>query len=301
MAIIPIKNFNRIIDVRLTKKTKYNAAGLMGQQAFYIHCPRTGRKPDMRISGQILPSDQVSLFELRIKNFYDTDIAADLIEVQVTAGYEGNASVVFSGTPVNVFTAGPGPDRETVIQCTTATFSTWNDTTVKLNLPRGFTLKAAVDQINAALKFADPKIDPGAAVMTAHVAWDFTGTAKEALHILTTRYFPSCSAFIMNNRITVKDQEADLLATVYDLPFLSSAPQFSGEAVTVTAPWNPQIKPNDHIRFSSVFYSSDNNLLFSRQITAKSEAKVIQIGFEFSTVDGPNQMTIQGILAGGNT
>lgn len=299
MAIIPIKNFNRIIDLRLTKKTKYNSTGLLGSQNFFIRCPRTGRKPDIRISGQILPSDLVSVFEIRIKNLYDTSIVADLSEIQVTAGYEASASAVFSGTPENVYTSGPGPDRETVIQCTTATFSTWTDTILKLQLPRGFTLRDAVTQINTALRFAEPQVDPAAALMTSTVAWDYSGSAKEALHILISKFFPSCSAFVMNNRITVKNEEAAAVGKVYELPFLSSAPQFSGGQITLTAPWNPAIKPKDRVKFSSAFYTSDLSELIGIKLKETSIIEVVQIAFEFSTVGGTNSMTIQGTLVGG--
>lgn len=302
MAVI--KNFNRIIDVKLTKTknlTKLGLAGVFGtgQQSFFIRCPRTGRKPEIEISGQILPSDQVSLFDLKIKNLYDTEIVADLSEVQVSAGYEDTLSAVFTGTPVNVYTSSPGPDRETVIQCTTASFGEWNTKIMKLQLLRGWTLKDAVTQINKALGFSEPAINPKLALLTAQVNWDFTGTAKEALHMLTSDFFPVCSAFIMNNRITITDQVGAEFGQRHEVPFLSSAPQFSGSQVTITAPWNPAIKPNDIVRFNSTYYSASTSLLFDK-IKSKSEMVVNQVGFEFSTTGSVNRMTLQGILVGGS-
>lgn len=275
-------------------------AGINGKmaQTNFIRCPRTGRKPDVEISGQILPADQVSLFEVRIKNLYDTKLVADLTQVQVSAGYENSVSAVFTGTPVNVYTSGPGPDRETVIQCTTADFGAWTGTTVKLDLKKGWTLKAAVQQINKALGFGEPAISVSAAGLTAQVPWNFTGTAKDALHELTC-FFPSCTAFVMNNRLTITAQNGVEFVQTFDIPFLSSAPQFSGNAVTLTAPWNPAIKPNDRVRFSSNYFTAENALLFGT-IKSKTEIVVTQIGFTFGTTSGANQMSIQGIVTGGN-
>lgn len=295
-----IRNFNRIIDITLTQSTKLGLAGVsrIGKTDHYIRCPRSGRKPDIEISGQILPADQVSLFEIKIKNIYDTKIVADLTQVQVSAGYEGSSSAVFTGTPVNVYTNSPGPDRETVIQCTTASFGDWTESVVKLDLKRGWTLKEAVRQINNALKFDEPAVNAKMALLASTVPWNYTGTAKDALHILTSKFFPSCTAIVMNNRITITAQEKAEFVRTFEIPYLSSAPQFSGNVVTLTAPWNPAIKPKDHVRFNSNFYTAANSLLFGA-IKSTTEIEVQQIGFSFGTTGGSNQMTVQGILTGG--
>lgn len=295
-----IKNFNRIIDITFTQNTKLGLAGVsrIGKMNYFLRCPRTGRKPDIEISGQILPADQVSLFEIKIKNIYDAKLVADLTQVQVVAGYEGSSSAVFTGTPVNVYTNSPGPDRETVIQCTTAAFGDWTESVVKLDLKRGWTLKEAVRQINNALGFDEPAVNASMALLASVVPWNYTGTAKDALHILTSKFFPSVTAIVMNNRITITAQEKAAFSRTYDIPYLSSAPQFSGNVVTLTAPWNPAIKPLDHVRFNSNYYSAVNSLLFGA-IKNTTEIEVQQIGFIFGTTGGSNQMTIQGILAGG--
>lgn len=295
-----VKNFNKIIDIKLTQKVNLGNTSIKDRlQNNFIYCPRRGRKPDIEISGQILPEDQVSLFEVKIKNLYDTKLVSDLTQVQVSAGYENTAAAVFTGTPVNVYTSGPGPDRETVIQCTTANFGSWTGNTVKLDLKKGWRLKEAIYQINAALGFDEPNVSVKAATLTAQVPWNFTGTAKEALHQLTRDFFPSCSAFVMNNRITITAQDGATFIQSFTLPFLSTAPQFSGNAVTLTAPWNPAIKPNDRVTFSSNYYTAANSLLFGA-IKSTTQIVVNQIAFNFGTTNNANQMTIQGTLVGEN-
>lgn len=300
-----IKNFNRIIDITLSKKTKYDSTGALGLAQTFIRTPRSGRKPDIEISGQILPSDQVSLFEIKIKNLYDTKIVQDLSQVQVVAGYAENNSAVFTGTPINVYTNSPGPDRETVIQCSTADFGAWTNTIVDLKLRRpGWTLKEAVSKINKALGFGEPIVGVKAALLTCQAPWDFTGTAKEAAHMLS-KLFPNISVTITDNRIRVlydPDRASQVLSSVktYKLPYLSTAPQFSGGDVTLTAPWDPAIKPGDRVQFSSNFYTASNSLLMGA-IKQTTEIEVIQIGFIFGTTGQANQMTIQGILPQGGT
>ena len=295
-----VKNFNRIIDITLTQRLNLGIAGMKtGAVDHFIRCPRAGRKPDIEISGQIQPSDQVSLFEIKIKNLYDTKIVQDLTQVQVVAGYEENSSAVFTGSPINVYTNGPGPDRETVIQCTIANFGDWTGKTIKLDLKKGWTLKQAVTQINNALNFDEPAVSVKVATLTAQANWSFTGTAKEALHILTSKFFPGNTAFVMNNRITITAQDGVEFVQTHEIPFLSTAPQFSGNSVTLTAPWNPAIKPNDRVRFSSNYYTAENSLLFG-SINQTTEIVVTQIGFSFGTTGQTNQMTIQGILVGGS-
>lgn len=268
--------YNKLIDVELIDTA--------AKTSTFIRCPKTGRKPQIEISGTLMPMDLVNSFEVRITNFYPDDVSKNYQAVRVYAGYENDKSAVFEGSIVAMYTESPGPDRVTVIFCNTASMGSWSDITVQLSLDPGFTVAQAVTKIAQALNF-NVQLGKDAETKTSEIRWDYNGSARQALTELE-KYFPNTQIVINNNRITV-----DMPGTVrktYRLPYLNTPAQFTASGCTLMAPWDPNIKPMDLVTFPMGTYKT------AQAAVVNSTIQVQTIAFNFDTAGGTNTMTITG-------
>lgn len=296
--LTPPENWNRIIDLSLKAPSKLNSAGAFrlgagydGGENFTIKTPRTGRKPNIEISGQLTAKDYVADFEVRITNLYLADkILSDYHEIEVTAGYEGSMSAGLSGTILNIYNESPGPDKVTVIQCASASFNKWINATVNLELDENFKLSEAIDKITKALDFDEAFIDNEIQSMTSPTPLKINGSAKQAI-VELEKLFPDTKTILSPNRISVYPKEGKTNGKNHQLPLLIQAPQFSGGVVNLIAPWRPEISPGDTVTFSTNYYSTQT--IDSSKIG--NTAEVVAIDFNFST-NGANEMHITGTV-----
>ncbi len=271
-------NFNRIIELELASQN----------DSFKISCPAKGRKPDIEISGVMDQSDQVSNFEVRIKNLYTDKILADYQTIKVTAGYEGNLSTSIIGSVMNVYTSEPAPDKVTVIQCLQSQLTSYLNKTVSLSLKAGFTLEEALRQISTALEFNAPQVD-SSITKTAAAPLQTSGLAKDVLHSLRS-YWPDVVIVVDNNKLKATPNDRGT-SKIFNINYVTSAPQFSGNLITLTCPWVPDLKPRDYINIKTNFYEKDNTL---NATDVKSKYLVNSISFTFGTINS-NTMTIEAI------
>lgn len=280
-------NYNRLIDVEL-----FGESG-----GFSIKTPEHGRKPSIDIEGTLTGQDSLSGFTIRIKNFYTTQNISDFQTVRIKAGYQGNKSVAFEGSITAIYNEGPGPDRVTVICCAAGNFKEWMDTVVDIHLQEGWTLQDAAKELTESLGFLQADVSPE---ITGQIpaAWDFTGGAKDALHQMRS-YFPGVSVTVMNNRI-VAVQAGKYRKTV-TLSHLCTIPNISGNGVSIVAPWNPQLQPNDLVEFPANYYSTNVTAALSDGIKAGKKQRMVaeSIAFSFGTTGTENQMVVTGIIEGG--
>lgn len=281
-----IKNYNRIISLKLTGE----------KGGFFIDCPTTGRKPYIEISGQLFPNGIVMAFDVRLKNLYSSQVLTDYHKIEVTAGYEGQQSVAFSGSVTNVYTESPGPDRVTVIQCTTSYFSDWINKTCDFFLDTGFTLSDALEKLTSAAGYDQPVIDKTITETSKapFYAGPYIHDAIKELNAL----FPDVYISVNDNKFTAK-KKGTVLKT-FILTHLSCTPAISAEGVTITAPWEPQVRPGDHLRFNAQYRTTSNlgDIGNAAKVDNTLTIEVLSIRFQFSTCGNSNQMIVQGTITG---
>lgn len=306
-------DWNKLIDFSLFTKTPETLSNLSFSMAdslgrvqtpttysavknteIIFKCPRKGIKPHIEISGTITGGDTVSTFELRCTNLYtDRILPSQYQQIQVSAGYESGMSLALVGDVMNIYTANPGPDKITVIQCAVANMNAWLNRLLNISLDAGFSIDDAVKKITDALGFDKAYIDESVSGLTCVSPFEFNGLAKQAVTELK-QCFPEVDILPENNRLTVMPQDRKQASGIKNhvLQYLTQAPQYSGGAVTINAPWNPTIAPGDIVMFPTNFYQStlktDVNI---------SKAKVVSVQFSFSTVGDTNEMIISAVAA----
>lgn len=271
--------FNKLIDLRFRTDTK----------EFEIKTPRHGRKPQLKVSGNITAEGFCSNLEVEVTNLFTNEIQ-NISEITVQAGYEGEMNAGITGKVQFVYTASPGPDKVTVINCTTANFDAWVTKTINLKLKQGFSLGEAIEEITGALGFEAADIDSGIAGKPCPAPLEVNGRCSEAIKELK-KAFPGVSIIPVGNRLHVFPTEAKRKTVItHELPFLMQAPQFSGGLVSVVAPWNPMIKAGDYVKFPLEFRKEGAGSLVFDTMSVSS------IQFSFATNTDENEMTISGTM-----
>lgn len=255
---------------------------------FKIECPSKGRKPNIQISGTLLPVDYMSDVEIRVINLY-IDRGQTFQKVRVEAGYENSMSVAFEGEITNIYDESPGPEKVTVINCVQCKVKNMLSNVIALNLEKGFTLNSALSQITKAAELDAPEI-VFSDVETCASAFTFNGTVQEALHQLAP-LFPEVTLMFTDRTIKAVKQEISPTERAKVIKFLQSPPQVTGTVVIIKAPFDPAIKPGDVVTVQNVSYLSRKTISVG---TLMNQYRINSVEFRFSTVQGSNQMTLQG-------
>lgn len=271
--------FNKLINI--TFKGDFDT--------FTIRTPKNGRKPNISISGELSTQTMISQLEIKITNLYTSKPLTDYKEVIVEAGYESSMSTVIVGTITGVYTSKPGPDKETTILCNTANLTEWIDTTVNLKLTEGTPLLTVAEQLSTALGFKPAYVGASVKTKTLPAPLLINGTARQAIEEL--KKMLDLLIVINSNQLFFYSEQAEELSVTHTLKFLTQAPQYSGEEVSICAPWIPNIKPKDKVKFPNNFYSLTNGLT---QLDLFQTMQVASIQFTFGTI-AENEMTITGV------
>lgn len=255
---------------------------------FKIECPVKGRKPNISISGTLLPVDYMSDIEIRVVNLY-IERGQTFQKVQVEAGYENSMSIAFEGEITNIYDESPGPEKVTVINCTQCKVKNMLSNVVALNLEKGFTLNSALSQIAKAAELDEPEI-VFTETETSGAAFTFNGTVQEALHQIAP-LFPGVILMFTDRTIKAVKQEISPTEKIKIIKFLQSPPQVTGTVVIIKAPFDPAIKPGDVVTVQNVSYMTRRTISVG---TLMNKYRINSIEFRFSTVQGSNTMTLQG-------
>ena len=81
-------------------------------------------------------------------------------------------------------------------------------------------------------------------------------------------------------------------ATVHALSVLTQPPQFSGGTVSITAPWEPMIKPGDYVRFPVTYSKAEFGSVRTDMVMVNT------IQFRFGTNGAANEMVVSGTAVG---
>lgn len=274
---IGMNNYNKIIDI--TFKTQNSKV--------VVNTPRTGIKPHIELSATMSRGTFAQDFEIRLTNFYSDDIANEITDVEVVAGYENSTKVAFKGKVNLVYTESPGPDKVTVIACSTADYETLTQAVINMKLAKGFMLKDAMKKISAALQFDTPQIDKSLETKTCAAPFSHNGKALDAITALKTA-FPDISVTVSGNTLSVAPTEGKgTNPRIHDVVLLTQAPQYSGGTVNIIAPWNPDIKCGDYIHFPATF----SKKTVAAIVTDVAQVNTIQLNF---STDDTNEMNVSG-------
>ena len=113
--------FDRFVDVRLTREYP---SELREIEDFQIRTPKTGLKPNITVSGQIILAQSVCLVTLTIGNISEQIDTMAYNWAEVELGYKNSGiSVKFIGQITNCYMAKPNPNGELVITVTCANVS----------------------------------------------------------------------------------------------------------------------------------------------------------------------------------
>lgn len=255
---------------------------------FKIECPAKGRKPNIQISGTLLPVDYMSDVEIRVVNLY-IERGQTFQKVRVEAGYENSLSIAFEGEITNIYDESPGPEKVTVINCTQGKIKNMLSNVIALNLEKGFTLNSALSQIAKAAELDAPVIT-FTDTETGGSPFTFNGTVQEALHQLSP-LFPSVTLMFTDRTIKAVKNEISPAEKAKPIKFLQSPPQVTGTVVIIKAPFDPAIKPGDVVTVQNVSYMTKRTISVG---TLMNQYRINSVEFRFSTVQGSNQMTLQG-------
>lgn len=292
-----IDNFNRIVNIKLI-----NAAGAVVQE---IRTPPHGRKPNIQIVALLTPGSNAAQFDIHVKNFY-IDLPKDNYQrVRIEAGYYGATEEILDGSVAYIFQETPGPEGNTIIHCIDVNLENWLGNTVHLDLPEGFTLKQAMEQISAALGFNTPYIQPGLENLTSKIQWQYDNDAKNAIEELKKR-FDGLFIRAASNKLSAYTVDGVSAGTSgvreHTITRISAPLQVNGSnetgavAITLTAPWDPKIRPGDIINVFTKYYTTAGYGATTTGDLEKFLVNTIQI--HFGTVGAINQMVIQGVRNG---
>lgn len=296
---IKLNNFNKIIDLYFYQNSDDSIP------AYIIQCPHIGRKPKIQITGAMLPSCFMSGFEIKISNLYLDLTSKGYSKVKVVAGYTSQ-TVTFEGDIWYMYKESPGPESITSILCQVGKVDSYLSTNISGIVKKGVPLFQFLTNLCSEVKLASAaQVSSDVSSKPFPIDWYYTGTVLEVLNKLTTELFNDL--IISPGADTIyayKKGSADVLGII-PINILSTPPQLIGDGAgssvaTLTAPWNPTIKPGDIVSCPARFYKTGSGVGFN--ISDGSNNLILQVNtlnFQFSTVGNMNSMVIQGTGATG--
>lgn len=288
-------NLNKIIDIDFITEN-----GIVDKTA-QIKTPAKGRKPSIEITGQLVPNDSSHLISVIIKNLYMDLTRQKYQRVKISAGYENGQKIALDGTIVYMYQASPGPESDVVIQLMPFVYKPWVETQVDLNFEAGYTLKNVLEELSLKIGYNMPDIQKGLDA-TINAPFIFSGAAKDAAAKIREHYsgiYPDLTIQATDTKIKAYIFGQDTSRKKYRINYLKAPPQLvgggsSGVAATITAAWQPEIRPGDKVIVNTSFYSTTSMLFNTQQ---EMTILVNTIDFHFDTTGSANQMVIMGIKA----
>ena len=257
-----------------------------------VFCPSKGPKPQISIKGNIILSPVITDLQLRFTNLRLSRPLSDYKSVEIVAGYGNSLTQAFSGTVQYAYQETPGPDGVTAfLFFPTFLYNEWiNKPFVKPAYAANTLVSTILTDICAELKNDDGE------TCIQNFQFDQTMTVgpagfnqQGAIKDVTLKL---CSSFgllfrLEGKTLTVFGNKGT--TRTHGINVLSSAPRKDAAGWSVTAPWDPAIRPGDEIWFDPAYARSS----FGGFITSKNPQFIaISIEIEFSTVLPENTMRI---------
>lgn len=280
--------FDKYINIHFMKtkesgKIEGNALGQGGlvdsMTDTVIRTPLTGMKPNITIKGTFLPSYGLASPEIRITNFYPDRDLNDYKYIMVEAGYIGSMSTAFIANMLEFspFVEKPSPDGILAILCAIGDYERVVSTTLSKTWEVGSSVRAMLQiiagELGLYLDFNVPDVALEEKVIVAGRIVDLIPKLKDIL--------PDAIITLDSNRLRIYTTQQG--TTVRFKPSHISMATKKGQALTIIAPWIPELRPGDILELEPAFYKQS---IGSTLLKFKSnDFVVISIDFAFSTTD----------------
>lgn len=293
------------------------------QEQLKIECPESSLKPDMTFSVNLLPGQNCYKAVLKIRNLNIKNADIRLWDkMEIVAGYRNGSKALFSCPIFSSYIESPNPDGVTVFEGITvgAMESTMFDTRIEIRfnqseIPLGNliiqTAKGIMDGIKVASSI--PKEWESLVIhMSPQVVYAENGLAvlnwlqstvstiisehthgKSSVHVQLLDGTLGISVINGPNKISIPTDSTVQLNMV-------SGATFNGTALTVEAPWNPELKPGGLFYMPPQFIQGSRlpNVLDKSLFTNEDNLyRVLTMSIVFGTVDNNNKMVILAVPA----
>lgn len=287
--------FDKVIDLTLT-----NVDGTVDR----IVTPepgQQGRKPTLRLKGELLPSNVLIQNELRVTNLYLSKPLSSYKKISVEAGYRRGRRLSFRGQVNVAFQELPGPDGITNFQFIVGFIDDWTSVTYNGTFEAGVSLRTVCQQIadmlHMTLSFSFPDT-----TLPTDVSW--SGLVKDLLPHLESM-FPAYDSDGNNIGLRFVPWGDILAVSRWDLG-LTGEPVFQLDYVTVAkhtsfgyeiqAPWVPGVRPQSIVRIDPKYFRETFGGAFTP--SSQSMFRVITMDMDFSTTDDTNYMSLVCVKTG---
>jgi hypothetical protein len=290
--------FDKIINVYLRRSDGKTAE---------ILCPKVGRKPTIRLSGEMVCNTLLHQLELRITNLVTDVPLSDYTHapdkppgsggyVEIEAGYAGSLRTMMHGEVMNAFQETPGPDGVATFQCFVGSFTDWTTRTMTASFEEFTPVSVVMGGIASALGLsliyhADPNLRIKCPI-------SHNGLAKDLIQTVTDMFrgggqYGDWSGLMVRpdgNSLIVTNKDIGT-GLIYRLDYVSMVNHQAG-GFSIQAPWIPSIRPADSVQIDPKFFRQD----FGGQVVkAGNTFRVLTITFDFCTTDSTNMMTLQTV------
>lgn len=314
--LIKQKLFNKFIDLEFTKEHVV-VNPLTGRERVITPkisflCPSTGIKPNITISGRMLPDNRVNELSIRVVNFTE-DIDLEVYKyIGIRAGYRNGPYKYITGQIRNCFIEKPNPEGVTVFECVIGDLETKNyEKEIVFSFLKGGDIlfsqlfSTVAEACDMTLNMSVPKEWQSEKCKIAGKTYTFKSIStcitwlksladshcrNKKLPALTFSYTGEDGLTING---TVKNTTNVGMETVI-LDQISSAIYWGG-FMTIKAPWNPLVTTTTKIQMPSTFFRGRMGSMYVTR--SSTEFTVNTVEFVFSTRE-ENSMTIKAVIEG---
>lgn len=292
-------------------------------QVLEIKNTPNGMKPDISLSINLLPNQNCYGATVRIKNFnLDPIDVREWDKMVITAGYRTGPKVIYNCPIFSSYLESPNPDGVLVFEGLTVGSAEdvltdkylvieFRQEEITLERLIKDVAKGISDSIEVDLALGEIYTGQMLKVTKQRV---FAQNGMAVLNWLQT-FVSEYVAKMTDNETTVLTQLIDnklsviavngdnrtpkILENVVNLDMVSGA-TFMGTALTVTAPWNPALRPGDLFYMPPQFINGSklpNSISVSDYRNRENLYRALTMSVEFATVDTQNKMTILAVPA----
>lgn len=256
---------------------------LPGPNDRQIRTPLTGRKPQLNLKGSLLPAYNVAQIEVRATNFY-TDIDLGQYKyAKVEAGYFGAPGIAFEGALLLSYLEKPSPDSVTVFPMVLGNYSVYSDSVIVKEWVAGTGLRTILTEVANSM-----------GMILSYDAEDYIIEQKVISEGRTKDFINKLTRMLPNLRIQFDSKRLIVYNTTkgrsdfYTIDKIAMAVK-KGEALTLTGPWIPTMRPGDIAKVDPFFYKQSIGSTF---VPFKTDQFIINvIDFSFGTIEGNSMIT----------
>ena len=284
--------FDRVINFKLIKAN--------GQYTEVI-CPKTGPKPTITLSGSYA-GNIIYDATLKVMNLYTPSPLLGIDGstykyIEITVGYQDQLLAPISGQIFTAYQEKPAPDSTVVFQFIVGWFDQWMTTPFNHYYTTGTPISTI---LNAAVAAANVNLHAGASKVSVHsylqdsdvtsCPYDFSTSLADAMYYLGRSegivVMPETKFTLAARYIGLKQSPST--TPPIELLFYNDVKK-NAAGYTITAPFDPRVRPGDFIRILPKYFSSDFG---GTLVKFGYTFYVLNVSFEFSTVGDTNRMIL---------